>query len=131
MNLNAHLRGHIGLPGSHSDLASFFYIVGKRLLTIDMLAEPECRQRGKGVRVFTGTDDHRIKQICMVKHAAQIRDCVRPRILLSRFLQIAFKHIAQHGNFVAFGDRTEVAVSPPSSADHGNPQPVVGTLRPQ
>ena len=53
--------GDIGFGGSFADDAGFVDAVGQGFFAVDVFAELQCGQSGKGVGMFAGTDDNGIK----------------------------------------------------------------------
>ena len=72
MVLRSHLRGDLRVAGRHANDARLLNVVGQRLLTVDVLPQLKGRQSGKGVSMFRGADDHRIKLLLVVKQFAEI-----------------------------------------------------------
>ena len=72
VDLGAHLGCQLRSGGGLADDAGFPDIAGQRLLAVDVLAQPQRRQRGEGVRVLAGADDDGVELLVVVEQLAEV-----------------------------------------------------------
>ena len=74
MNLRAHLGGDLGLSGRLADDPGLPDAVRERLLAVDVLAEPQRRQRGERVGVFGRAHDDRVEFAGVVVEPSKVAE---------------------------------------------------------
>ena len=96
-------------------------VVGERLLAVDVLLQLQRRQRGEGVRVLGGADDHGVELTGVVEHAPEVleRPCLRKH--RCRAIEIALVHVAQRDDLLA-GQTLELRAAAPTDPDQRDPQ---------
>ncbi len=125
VDLGAHLGGYPGPAGGFPDDARFPHVVGERFFAIDMLAQLQGGQRGKGMGVFAGADNDRIELARMIVEFPEIDEFARLRELLRGGGEGGLVHIAQrHDVLRAHGLQVSGAAS--ARADNGDVEALVG-----
>jgi len=125
VDLRAHLRDDAGLRGGLADDARLLDVVGERLLAVDVLLQLERGQRGKGVRVLGGADEHGVELAGMIEDAAEIDLLARLRIQGRRLVERRAVDVADGGDVLG-GDALQVGAAPAADADHGDAELVPG-----
>ena len=130
MDLRAHLRGDLGPSSGLSNDARFPDVVSQRLFAIHVLAELQCRKRGKGVRVFTGTDNDGVELVGMVVELAKVGQSACPGMCFGSPTEVIGVDIAQR-NDVLRRHRLQVARASSTGANHGDVELLVQIPAPQ
>ncbi len=125
MDLRAHLRDDAGLRGGLANDARLLHVVGERLLAVDVLLQLERGQRGEGVRVLGGADEHGVELTGMVEDAAEVDLLPRLRIQGRGLIEGVAIDVAD-GRDVLGGDAFQVRAATAADADHGDAELVSG-----
>ncbi len=99
----------------------------ERLLAIDVLVPVERQQRGEGVGVLAGADDHGVEVGGPVEQLAEIGERAGLRMRGLGGVERRPAHVAQ-GDDVLGGDALEVGRAAAAGADDGDVQLVVEVL---
>ena len=94
--LVAHLGCDLGLGGGLADDARLPDVVRQRLLAVDVFAELQGRQGGKGVRVLGRADDHRVEVVGAIVNPAEVAVAACLGMILAGHLSTAGSYIARH-----------------------------------
>src|ERR1051325_7739883 len=127
MDLDAHLRCHLGLRRRLADAPRFPDVVRERLLTINVLAVPECEHCGKSVGVLARAHHHGVKVPGAVEELAEVGVFPGLRMLRGGRVQIPRVYVTERDD-VFRSNLVQIARPAPARADDGDIQLVIKVL---
>ena len=104
--------------------------VSQRFLAIDVLAQLERRERGKGVRVLGAAHHDGIDILRVVVEFTEVDMLASLWKLLGRSLKVALVHVAQ-GDDVLGANLGEVPGAATTATDDGDVQPIIWRTGPE
>lgn len=128
VNLGTHLGGYLGSCGDFTNDPRLPNVISEWLLAVDMFFEFQRGQRGKGVGVFAGADDHGIEFLFDLVQFPEIRIAFGLGKLLLGGVQGDGRNVADRHNVFAFANLREIPSPASPNPDDGDVEFLVQIL---